>query len=46
MVNIDYFTKFDQVLTDISICLPDGYQDDLISRNYSSRKLGISIIVS
>lgn len=26
-VNIDYFTKFDLDLTDISICLPDGYLD-------------------
>lgn len=30
-VNIDYFTKFDLDLTDIKICLPEGYQDDIIS---------------
>ncbi len=30
-VNIDYFTKFDLELTDISICLPEGYEDDKIS---------------
>lgn len=29
-VNIDYFTKFDFDLTDISICLPEEYQDDKI----------------
>jgi len=29
-VNIDYFTKFDLELTDISICVPDGYQEDNI----------------
>lgn len=25
-VNIDYFTKFDRPLTDIDICVPDGYE--------------------
>lgn len=30
-VNIDYFTKFEQELTDISITLPTGYEDNKIS---------------
>ena len=29
-VNIDYFTKFDLDLTDISICLPEGYEENRI----------------
>jgi len=30
-VNIDYFTKFDLELTDISICLPGEYEDENIA---------------
>ena len=30
-VNIDYFTKFDLELTDISICLPEVYKDNNIA---------------
>jgi len=30
-VNIDYFTKFDLDLTDISICLPEGYKEDQVA---------------
>lgn len=29
-VNIDYFTKFDLALTDVSICLPEDYKDSAV----------------
>jgi len=29
-VNIDYFVKFDLELTDIGMCLPDGYKDNSV----------------
>lgn len=30
-VNIDYFTKFDLELTDISLCLPEDYKDSAVT---------------
>jgi len=29
-VNVDYFTKFDLELTDISLCLPEGYDQEQV----------------